>query len=308
MDPIVVQSSTRTRRRRPSRRSGRSGRASRAPGARRLVSALLALVLALGLAAVPAAASGGHDGGPDGAGTHSGSDESRDHHEGRDEADHDGDEADEADHDEADHDGDEARTAVYRVTITNLTSGQPLTPFVAAVSDEDHVLFERGHAASYGLQQLAENGGVPVLAGEAAARSDVVAVAVIGAAPAGPGGTLSGEITVTGDAERLSLAGMLVCTNDGFAGLDSVELPDDVGEVESWGARAYDAGTEIDTEAYADLVPPCDGMGGSGMSNPALAEGGVVSPHGGITGGADLVPAVHGWSGPVARVTVERIA
>jgi hypothetical protein len=36
----------------------------------------------------------------------------------------------------------------------------------------------------------------------------------------------------------------------------------------------------------------------------------VIHHHAGIQGGADLVPAVHGWDvdEPVAEITVERIA
>ena len=43
---------------------------------------------------------------------------------------------------------------------------------------------------------------------------------------------------------------------------------------------------------------------GTGMSNPDLAEGGVISMHAGIQGGYDLTVADHGWSNPVARITV----
>jgi hypothetical protein len=43
------------------------------------------------------------------------------------------------------------------------------------------------------------------------------------------------------------------------------------------------------------------------MSNPALAEGGVIHHHPGIAGVADLVPAIHGWTDPVAEITVERV-
>ncbi|RMH76212.1 MAG: hypothetical protein D6683_10320, partial [Actinomyces sp.] len=191
------------------------------------------------------------------------------------------------------------RVRVYEVTLTNLTAGQPLTPAVLAVHRGEHKVFRTGRPASAGLAQLAENGGVPVLAAELAARRAIADVGVVGAAPIGPGGSASSTLVIDGRGGHASLAAMLVCTNDGFAGLDSVDLPDEVGDTATWDAAAYDAGTEMNTEAYADLVPPCDGMGGSGMSNPALAEGGVVSPHAGITGVADLDPAVHGWSGPV---------
>ena len=47
---------------------------------------------------------------------------------------------------------------------------------------------------------------------------------------------------------------------------------------------------------------------GTGMSNPALAEGGVIHHHAGIQGGVDLTPMTHGWSDPVAEVTVERVS
>jgi hypothetical protein len=61
-------------------------------------------------------------------------------------------------------------------------------------------------------------------------------------------------------------------------------------------------------------VPPCQGLvgvasgePGTGVSNPALAEGGVIAHHQGIKGGADLSPSVHGWTDPVAEVTVRAI-
>jgi len=208
-------------------------------------------------------------------------------------------------HDRQERDHDES--AIYRVTVENLTGGQPLTPLVLAAHRRPHAVFRPGRPASPGLQQLAENGGVPVLAQELGARDDIATVAVVGSAPIAPGGSTSGLVAIgDGDVRRVTLVGMLVCTNDGFAGAE-LRLPEHIGRSVSRLARAWDAGTEINTEAYADLVPPCDGMGGSGMSNPALAEGGVVHPHHGIAGIGDLDPAVHGWRGPVVRITVERV-
>ncbi len=43
------------------------------------------------------------------------------------------------------------------------------------------------------------------------------------------------------------------------------------------------------------------------MSDPALFENGVISHHAGIVGGADLVPAVQGWTDPVATVEIRRV-
>ena len=43
------------------------------------------------------------------------------------------------------------------------------------------------------------------------------------------------------------------------------------------------------------------------MSNPLLAEDGIVIPHPGINGGADLLPEAHGWSDPVTKIEIERV-
>jgi hypothetical protein len=207
----------------------------------------------------------------------------------------------------------------YKVTITNLTAGQPLTPPILATHSSSTGIFEVGEAASNGIQQIAENGnGAPLLQalGEDSQVHDVVA----GAAPLvpanNPGGTGFGSsetftITARGDARYLSFASMLICTNDGFTGLDGVRLPNDKTTVYT---AAYDARSEVNSEDFADIVPPCQGLigvssddTGSGMSNPMLAEDGVVIPHAGINGGIDLLPEVHNWSDPVTKIEIERV-
>jgi hypothetical protein len=195
----------------------------------------------------------------------------------------------------------------YRVTVTNLTDGQPMTPFVVATHDRSFSLFSRGAMASHGLQQLAENGGVPVLVEELAANpavGDVQVAAPAAGPPVHPGASVSVDVTATLDARFVTLAGMLICTNDGFTGVSTVKVPYDSKTVYGF---AYDAGTEINTEAYEDLVPPCDGLGQTGETNPALAEDGRIHRHPGISGVADLDPATHDWRGPVVRVEIELI-
>ena len=194
----------------------------------------------------------------------------------------------------------------YRVTITNLTSGQPMTPFVVATHSGSTGIFEVGSAASPGLQAIAENGAAGVLAAELGANPRVGDVAVAGSAPFGSGESVWADIVSTPGARKLSVAGMLICTNDGFAAIDSVQL-DNNGKTRTLFGFAYDAGTEINTEAYVDLVPPCDGLGQTGTTNPALAEGGVVHAHAGIQGGADLFPGLHGWTGAVIEITIEAL-
>ena len=113
----------------------------------------------------------------------------------------------------------------------------------------------------------------------------------------------------------MSFASMLICTNDGFTGLDTFRLPKKVGDIAMVTTKGYDAGTEMNTEDFADIVPPCQGLigimsgdAGTGMSDVTLAEGGVIALHPGIQGGNDLVLGVHGWTDPVAEVVVERIS
>jgi len=138
--------------------------------------------------------------------------------------------------------------------------------------------------------------------------------------PAGRPGSASFDdsttfmITADRGANRLSFATMLICTNDGFTGANGLKLPKRVGESVTVSTNAYDAGTELNTEDFADIVPPCQGLigvssgeAGTGASNPALAEDGVIHHHAGIAGGSDLLPNVHGWTDPVARITVTAI-
>ncbi len=197
--------------------------------------------------------------------------------------------------------------ATYNVTIENLTSGQPFTPPVVAAHTSGMDVFEVGQAASAEVQAIAENGNndplVALLSGSAAVLDSAT-----GTAPVMPGG--SATITVEAPAgSLLSVVFMLICTNDGFSGVDSMTLA--ATGSESVDANAYDAGTENNTEDFADIVPPCQDLigvssddAGSGDSNPALAEGGVIVAHAGIQGGTDLTVSDHGWTDPVARITV----
>ncbi|MFQ5553185.1 MAG: CHRD domain-containing protein, partial [Thermoplasmata archaeon] len=132
----------------------------------------------------------------------------------------------------------------------------------------------------------------------------------------------SGSYVIIGSrgAKFLSVATMLICTNDGFTGLDALKLPKKVGDTVTAFTMGYDAGTEINTEDFADMVPPCPPLTGvtstdpgTGTSDPALAEGGVIMHHPGIDGVgvgglSDLSVGLHGWTDPVAKIEVTRHA
>ncbi len=208
--------------------------------------------------------------------------------------------------------------ATYEVTFTNLTAGQPLTPPLVAVHRASVNVFTIGEAASFGLQQIAENGDLSFLMDDLNNNKHVSSVQVAFGGtipPILPGESVTIDVSSSGGANFISFASMLICTNDGFTGLNGLRLPKHVGETTTVQTQAYDAGSEINTEDLADIVPPCqgiigvmddDGNPGTGASNPALAEGGVIHHHAGIQGGEDLLPGTHGWSGPITTVSITR--
>jgi hypothetical protein len=216
--------------------------------------------------------------------------------------------------------GPQVRT--YEVTITNLTGGQALTPALIATHRPSLRVFKVGRPASFGVQEIAENGNLAPLAAELDADRRVWEI-VQGSEPlvpaANPGGTPFGSsvtltITAGPGARVLSYVAMLICTNDGMTGVSGLPLPHQVGQSVSVPLAGYDAGTELNTEDFADIVPPCQsligvssGEPGTGTTNPALAEGGVIRHHPGILGVADLVAGIHGWADPVATIEVTRI-
>lgn len=213
--------------------------------------------------------------------------------------------------------------AGYRVTIANLAAGQPLTPPLVVLHGAEASIVEAGAPAGEGLQQLAENGNAQVLA-DSLNGAEGVASVTVGEHPIAAGGIPGAAevpsvatLEVSGPAEAglISIASMLICTNDGFSIVHDAPLPAEVGETVAYFSDAYDAGTEINTESFADLVPPCQGLvgvsgeaEGVGTTDPELAEGGVVAPHEGISGAADLDAMTHAVAANPALIVVERIS
>jgi len=208
-----------------------------------------------------------------------------------------------------------ART--YQVTITNGTDGQPMTPPLASTHKKNADVFDAGEQATFEVQQIAENGNLDAAVAERGSNSGVSDFVVAVPDPENPGPLFPGEtiafkITADGGAKYFSFVAMLVCTNDGFTGVDSVKLPKKVGDAYTAALDAYDAGTEANTENRSDLVPPCaGGAPGTGESNPNLAQMGVITHHGGITGTGslglfgNLDPVIRDWT-DVGTITIER--
>ena len=215
---------------------------------------------------------------------------------------------------------DDESLRTYRVTIENETHGQPFSPGVAVTHRRSTQLFHVGSLASPGIETIAEDGNeAPAVAAVTAAPgvTDVVDINRPITREGTTVGSFTDEFTLEIKArpsDRLSLAVMLICTNDGFTGLDSVKLPKD-GSL-TYQAAAYDAGTENNTERSKDIVDACSALGPVPLAgDPNGNEDAAVdtSPHvpihhhPGIAGGADLSPSMHGWTNPVAGITIERI-
>ncbi len=208
----------------------------------------------------------------------------------------------------------------YKVTLENLTDGQPFSPGVAATHRPSIHVFEVGEAASPGIEAIAEDGNETTAVNALNASSHVTDVFDLNH-PLTPSGTVVGSFTdsvsfeiAARPGDRLSLATMLICTNDGFTGLDGARLPQHGSR--TFFLNGYDAGTENNTEKSADIVDACSALGPvslagdpNGNQNAAVdtSPHGPIHHHPGILGGGDLTPGEHDWTNPVAKVTVERV-
>ncbi|MFT5893138.1 MAG: hypothetical protein ACI8VW_000003 [bacterium] len=217
-----------------------------------------------------------------------------------------------------------AIAADYQVTVTNLTSGIFFTPLIASTHAPAVSMFTSGSPASSELQALAEGGNIGPMA---ALLESVGASVATGDGLLAPGATATFMLSNSGSRDNtvLSVAGMLLPTNDGFVGLNSVHLPMASGPASmTWNANGYDAGTEANDElvgsgapgeagfpAPPPIVASGTGVGGQGV--PTTVEG-FVHIHRNVLGDleadggpSDINAAVHRWLNPVARITVTRM-
>jgi len=206
-----------------------------------------------------------------------------------------------------------AATRTYDVTITNLTTGQPFSPGVLATHTKQAAFFHVGDPASEGLRLIAENGDETTAVAELTGRAGVFQVVDVNAPTGRVGGSLptsrTFRIEAAANANRISLAVMLICTNDGFTGLDGVALPGGFKPLTYYTA-GYDAGTEANDELSTSIVDACFAIGPTTRppdGNARTPTIGVIEHHPGIQGIGDLDPTLHGWRDPVARITIRRV-
>ncbi len=196
-------------------------------------------------------------------------------------------------------------TTTYQVTITNGTAAQPLSP-VAVMLTDDSRFWSVGEAASDALALLAEAGD-----NSAIIETDNVLGAESGTAPLAPGETETLTVSVDDEpAVWLTVATMLVNTNDGFTGITGYALEDlEVDQTVSFWVNVYDAGTETNSEAAGTIPGPADG--GEGASE-GREETDRVSLHAGtVTMDDGLETSVltqeHRFDNPSFTISVTRV-
>ncbi|MFT5449430.1 MAG: hypothetical protein ACI9DC_004623 [Gammaproteobacteria bacterium] len=194
-------------------------------------------------------------------------------------------------------------TRNYEVTITN-ASAVFFTPILAVAHKARLQLFEVGAAPSDALTKIAEGGDqsgymarlalVPQQVGDVQSSGGLLA----------PGESVVIEMAAGRRFNRLSLAAMLLPTNDSFVAAQGVALPKSRGQRVTYNAIGYDAGSETNDELCAHIPgPQCAGQG---ESLEDTGEGYVrVSP--GIQGVGDVSGMDYDWRNPVAVVSIKRV-
>lgn len=196
-----------------------------------------------------------------------------------------------------------------RVTVTNLTTGQPMSPVLVALNT-GAAAWSAGATASASLEKLAEGGDASALAASLAADGGLGQVN--GTMPIGPGAAESHEISFNANsAAKLTLATMLVNTNDAFTGLAALPVGAmAVGDQVTRQLIAMDAGTEANDETATTIPGPAGGGEGfnaarSDSLDAIRVHAGVISSDDGLATSA--LKAKHRFDNPVMSVRIERI-
>ncbi|MDH3761562.1 MAG: spondin domain-containing protein [Gammaproteobacteria bacterium] len=194
-------------------------------------------------------------------------------------------------------------SATYHVTITNITHSINFTPIMVASHRHPVGIFELGAPAGDDLAAVAEGGDTSLLQETLEHMSHVVDIQSSGGL-LGPGQSVTVVVSASHGARRISLASMMLPTNDGFIALDSVRAPRHGSA--TYFSPGYDAGTEANDELCASIPgPTCDGTGLSPGDNPGDEK--FVHIHRGMHGVGELDAAVYDWRNPVAKITVTRV-
>jgi len=192
----------------------------------------------------------------------------------------------------------------YQVSITNLTYAQPMSP-IAVVLHNEGQLWELGEMASVALENLAESGDNSMVM-----ALDMVLAGQSGADVLMPGATELIDVTLTDTMPMmLSLATMLVNTNDAFTGINAMEITNlAIGESISLRTSSYDAGTEKNSEMMSTIPGPADGGEGYNATRDDVdfisMHAGVVSVDDGLS--TSILTQAHRFDNPTLAISITR--
>lgn len=195
----------------------------------------------------------------------------------------------------------------WEVTVTNVTNNQVFSPVAAVLHVDGYHPWVLGAPVTIGLEEIAEGGATGTFVNGASADPSVVAVEA-DAGPLMPGASTTLSLTTNAPGPlQVSVATMLIRTNDGFTGVDAMDVDGlATGDSRSRLVIAYDAGTEANSETEATLVETGEGFNPErNDSNVATVHTGVVTRDDGLA--TSFLDASHRWDNPVARISVTRV-
>ncbi len=195
----------------------------------------------------------------------------------------------------------------YRIELINLTNNQPFSPPAAMLHDGGFSAWEIGKPASEAIEVLAESGGASKLISLQQGNPMFTGKGELLA-----GQTLSFEIgSSDANVNHLTLATMLVNTNDAFTGLTNIDLEGMTsGDKRVFLTPAYDAGTEFNDELAAHVPGPA--AGGEGFNAARDDVTAVVTHHAGVVSKDDgladsALSQAERFDNPVLLVKITRL-
>jgi hypothetical protein len=203
-------------------------------------------------------------------------------------------------------DNNTAKTQTYKVTLKNITNAQPFAPAALIVQNSTTSFdsFKVGQSASVGLETLSESGNPQVLLDEATDANVLYTNKFDGLTT--PGESQSLTFTVDNGSLKLSLVSMPVKTNDGFVGVNNINL--NFEGTKSFNLNVYDAGTEKNDELSSTVA----GLGGIGFDSTRDDIADIVTLHPGLVTKDDGLSTSglsfsDKWDNPAATLTIQRI-
>ncbi|WP_444994414.1 spondin domain-containing protein [Aliikangiella sp. IMCC44359] len=193
---------------------------------------------------------------------------------------------------------------IFSIQVINLTHNQPLSP-MAVILHSEGAFWLLNQSASVALETMAESGDNSPLLAES---NVIVGQSGNGVLMPGNDETILIETTETGDL-YLSIASMLVNTNDAFTGLSRANVTNlQVSESIRYRVGVYDSGTEANNEADGTIPGPANG--GEGFNSVrddvdfVAIHSGVISLDDGLS--TSILNESHRFDNPAMSVLITR--